>query len=508
MRRVISGRLVAITVMILLLVGGPNYVRGQQSENLTFALGGLGTSMDFQIACDMVTWSVLKMVHDPLLYMDDNHQIKPSLATTWRQINPTTWQFKLRQGVKFHDGEPFNAAAVKFTLERYQNPRVCLRTTFTNISRVDVVDDYTVNVVLRTPDWTILNTLATWSEMLPPKAAADMDSFGARPVGTGPYIVQSWTPGDRIVLRRNEQYWAYKPRQQQITWRIIREDATRVAALKSGEVDFINNAPPEAVPDLQSSRGLKVHSVASVRLVSIGINMAKKTPFSELVKVRQALWYAIDRDTIVKSLLGGLGSPVIDYVVVPEIKYAIRTPLGYRYDPAKAKALLAEAGYPNGITNCTFAGPVGRYLKDKEVGQALGGQLAQIGINCKLVQLPIAEFLLEFRKGADSQFDFGFLSLAPQSMEINFALLILWADSPYTQYHNEQAYRMFVKARETQNENERKSLYAELQKVYAQEGPVIHIYRQPQIDATKASLPYRIRPDEQILLEDRYLINK
>lgn len=507
MRRTGSRQWVWLSLIAVGLVGMmPAGASAQAEDVLTIGVSGLASSMDVQIACDSVTWSALRMVHDPLLYINEQSEVKPWLAESYRQINPTTWQFKLRTGVKFHNGEPFNAAAVKFSLERFNNPRVCLRTTFQSIKQVDVVSEDTVNVVLAAPDWSIINLLATWADMLPPKAAADMATYGALPIGTGPYVAESWTPGDRLVLRRNDGYWAQRGRYGQVTWRIIREEGTRVAALKAGEVQLINNVPPESIADIRQSGTLEIASVASIRVASIGVIMPKKSPFAEHAKVRQALWYAIDRDSLVKFLLGGQGEAVTDRLVVPEVRYSVKVDAGYKYDPAKAKGLLAEAGFPNGISNCTFGGPVGRYLKDREVGQAVVGQLAKIGINCQLVQRPIGEYLTEFRKGAQSQFDLGFLSLAPSTLDMNFALLIMWADSPYTQYRNEAAHALWVKARQAQSEQERVALYGELQRTYMQDGPAIHLYRQPELDAMRRGVPYKARADEWIVLTDRYAL--
>ena len=201
-RRSTVKRWVCAVVLAGAMVGGaPTAARAQGDEALVVGVSGLGSSMDVQVACDSVTWSALRMVHDPLLYINDQSEVKPWLAESYRQINATTWQFKLRSGVTFHNGEPFNAAAVKFSLERFNNPRVCLRTTFQSIKQVDVVNDQTVNVVLTAPDWSIINLLATWADMLPPRAAADMGTYGAKPIGTGPYVAESWTPGDRVSLR-------------------------------------------------------------------------------------------------------------------------------------------------------------------------------------------------------------------------------------------------------------------------------------------------------------------
>ena len=498
---------IAFVIALLVFLTAPRFSSAQQ-QALTMAVGGFAASMDYQIACDMLTWSALKMVVDPLLYRDENNAIKPWLATAWKRMGPMTWRFTLRKGVEFSDGEPFNAAAVKFTLDRYHNPRACLRPTFDNIASVNVVDDYTADVITKTPDWTIPYLLSTWGEMLPPKAAADMNTYGAHPVGTGPYVVDSWTPGDRLVLRRNDHYWAPQPPYQRITWRILSDDGTRVGALKSGEIDYANNIPPDEVADLKKATGLKVLSVPSIRIVSISMNMAKKTPFSQDVKVRQAIWYGINRRAIVDSLLSGLGDPAVDYIVAPGIEYAIRFPELFKYDPAKAKALLAEAGYATGVTGCNFGAPVGRYITDKEVGTALVGQLARIGIHCSLTQQPIGPFLSAFREGQDSPFGLGFLSMAPQDTEMNFGLGILWANSPYTQYSDPAAYRLWVQARESQNDGQRRSLYAQLQKVYAQSAVSIPIYRQPVIDGVKAGIPYKIRADEQVLLEGRYAVSK
>jgi peptide/nickel transport system substrate-binding protein len=321
-------------------------------------------------------------------------------------------------------------------------------------------------------------------------------------VGSGPYRVTEWVPNDHLTLERNPNYWAYRPRYEKITWRIIKEDSTRVAALTNGEVDLINNVPVEQLDRVQNA-GLDIRSAATVRPMSIGINMAKDSPFTQNAKVREALQYAVDRKALVDSLLGGKAEVMDRQVVHPSIQFAVQFQ-PYSYDAAKAKQLLTEAGFPDGISGCTFGGPVGRYVKDKEVGQALLGQMSAAGFNCQIDQQDVTSFLAEARKGAESKYNLSLLSLSPASFGMDYALGILYTNSPYTQWNSPELESLWIQARGEADQQKRADLYRRAQELAFTSNVFVHLYFNPEIDAAKKDVPYHARTDEWILLDDRF----
>ena len=234
-----------------------------------------------------------------------------SLAESWRLVSPTTYQFKLRRGVKFHNGEPFNAEAVKFSIERQlTHPKSRAKAALGPVERVEIVDEYTVNVVSKGP-FPVLLARMTYAGsgsvvMLPPKYVAEKgDDFAAHPIGTGPFKFVEWVKGDRVTLEANPDYWRAKPKVQRVTFRFIPETATRIASLLNGETDIIENIPPDQVDRVAGSPNATVGKTSDGMIVAYYQFDTRADSPVKNVKVRQAISHAIDWDTIVKDLLRG-----------------------------------------------------------------------------------------------------------------------------------------------------------------------------------------------------------
>ncbi|MCZ7570932.1 MAG: ABC transporter substrate-binding protein [Ardenticatenaceae bacterium] len=477
------------------------------AQELVIGISALSPSLDAGVACTMLSWSMLRFINDPLVYTDwDMQTIRPWLAESWKQLDERTWQFKLRKGVTFHNGEPVDAEAVRYSLLRYQEKQLCMSFHLgkTFIEDVEIVDPYTVNIITTEPMWTVLDTL-TFIDILPPKAA-ESEEFATHPVGSGPYRVVSYTPQEQLVLERNDEYWAYDPKYERVVIRIIAEESTRAAALEAGEVQLINLVPVDSIERLDALPNVSVRTVPSNRPISVGVNMAKDTPFSRDVRLRQAIAYGIDREAIAETILGGVAQPLPNYAIPPALKYAVEMP-SYAYDPERARELVAEAGFKDGIS-CVFGSPLGSYLKDREVGQVLVEQLRNIGIDCELVQAESGIFIPEARKGADSQYDLTFLSLSPASLGIDYALSVLYTQDPYIGVSNEEVSKPWEEARHTFDEGKRAELYRTAQEAAWKWLPLIHVYQQPELHAAVDSLDFEARPDEWMYLKDRFAITK
>jgi peptide/nickel transport system substrate-binding protein len=471
------------------------------TNTLRVGISTLSASLDSQVACDLVSWGALRMINDPLVNVsDDGTSVEPWLATSWNRDDAKTWTIKLRTGVKFHDGEPFDAEAVKYTLERIQRDTACLKSTFEFIDKVEAVDASTVRVTTTDPRWDTMILLG-YPDVLPPKAAEEK-SFGTKPIGTGPYKVEDWRPNNQLTLVRNDAYWAAKPRYDRVTWRVMPEPSARVDALLTKEVDMINAVPVEQIPSLEDA-GLKVKSAPTSRPISVAVNIAKKSPLSDNPKVIEAIKYAVNRDALAENLLGGLAEAADSSVIYPKLKYAATFDPPYTYDPAKAKRLLAEAGHPNGIKGCLFGAPIGAHVKDQEVGAAVAGDLKAVGIDCKLEQGDISSFLAEARKGADSKYDLTFLSLAPASFGIQYGLQILYS-SAYIDWRNEKFRTALRTAGAAGSDDARERLYEEAQRLAFEQGPYAHLYFSPTVMAMTDDVPIEPRLDEYILLGDRF----
>jgi ABC-type transport system substrate-binding protein len=361
----------AATAEITLRVGSNLNVTGRDPH--------IGLSLQ-----DVTVWS---HVLEPLVTLDleKGAAIKPALAESWKQTNPLTWRFYLKKGVKFHNGERFTASAVKATYERIANPDKPLGWSFflpTGLfSKAVVVDDYTVDIVLKKVNNALLYSLA-YIGILPPSVTSEYFTDNG-PIGTGPFQFVSWD-GIDVVLKKNENYWGAKPKVDKIIFKYIPESAARSSALRAGSVDIIDRVSPDDV-DVLKNEGFAVSSIETVESVFIRLNSHKK-PFDD-VRVRQALNYAVDRKAIAELLLKGYARPATSVIGKYVFGYADMTAIPgnpkYEYNPTKAKELLKQAGYAKGF-DVTLMGPSGVYMKVPEILQTVAGQLSQVGVRAKL----------------------------------------------------------------------------------------------------------------------------
>jgi peptide/nickel transport system substrate-binding protein len=300
-------------------------------------------TMDPKFLKGRETQNALRLIYDSLYHRDNNMQIIPWLSTSYENPDELTWRLHLREGVKFHNGNDFKADDVKFTIERLleEDSGWSERNL---IERAEVVDDYTVDVITKKPYAAFMTRAVLWH--MTDKEYFDQvgaDGFASQPVGTGPFTFVEWVKDEQLVFEANPDYWGGAPKIETVIFRPIPETATRVAALEAGDVDIITDVPPDYVDQVPDN--IAVVSIPGTRAFFIGMNVTVK-PFDD-VRVRQAMNYAVDVDTIIKSMLNGLARK-LDGPVLPEAFGYVATPV-YNYDPDKAKALLAEAGYPDGF---------------------------------------------------------------------------------------------------------------------------------------------------------------
>src|SRR3989442_9867034 len=287
-------------------------------------------------------------VYDGLTARDAQGHVVPALAESWKRLNPTTWQFALRKGVKFHNGDDFNAECVKFTLDRATHPetKATIGSELSTIAGTEIVDPFTVNVVTKTPDFLLPVRLGElFGLMLSPKHTSAMgkEAIAAKPNGTGPFKLVTWAKNEQMVLEANESYWRGAPKVKKIIVRPILDDAARIAALQAGEVDLIAPVPHARIAELKRNDKLVIKTIPAPRLFHVTIDV-RKPPFDN-VKVRQALNYGVDVSAIVKSLYFGYGTRLATVVDRGALGYDPSIP-PYPFDPTNAKALLAQPALP------------------------------------------------------------------------------------------------------------------------------------------------------------------
>jgi ABC-type transport system substrate-binding protein len=389
-----------------LLLGGVAVARPAVAQapaaggTLTFAAGADPDSLDPQNTQSNPGEQVNRMMYDNLVRFNAKMQIEPALAESWTQSpDGLVWTFKLRKGVRFHDGTPFDAKAVKYFVDRVlgdEKPfKASLYTPF--VQGAQVVDDGTVRITLKQPFAAFLFRLAHSAGGIVSPAAHQKwgKDLTLHPAGTGPFKFVEWVKGDRVVLERNDGYWGGRPRLDRVTVKTVREDSARVLMLESGDADLIVNIPPEDIPRLRKDPRFAVESIPTARALYVVINVKKK-PFDDL-RVRQALNYAVNREAIVKSLFQG-NAEAIPGIVAPLQNGFAKLP-GYAYDPKKAKELLAQAGAS--ALKVKLWSPKGRYVKDFELAQAVQQDLAAVGVEAALSTMEWGAYLSATKTAPD-----------------------------------------------------------------------------------------------------------
>ncbi len=387
---------------------------GAAAETIRWARASDALTLDPHSQNQGVTHNFAHHIYETLVDRDAEGNLQPRLATSWemKEGDPNTWVFRLREGVTFHDGAPFTADDVVFSLDRARSETSNMRQLHVDVASVTAVDDYTVEVTMNGPSPLYPNNLTNtfimdreWSEandvVEVQDYAAGEDNYAVRNTnGTGPYILQSREVDVRSVLTLNENHWAETPPAvTEIIYLPIADNATRVAALLSGEVDIVQDVPVQDVERLQGTEGIRVTTGPENRVIYFGYRFGEEPPRSSNVTdsnpfnnplVREAMELAIDRDAIQQVVMRGQSIPT--GVANPPFVNGWTEELNAYPAPdiERAQALLAEAGYPDGFS-VTLDTPNNRYVNDEAISQAVAGMLGRIGINVTLASRPVAQ---------------------------------------------------------------------------------------------------------------------
>ena len=376
------------------------------SKTFRYANDGDSNSMDPYARNETFLLTFTHNIYEPLVRWNEQVKLEPALATEWSQPSPTVWRFKLRPNVKFHDGAPFSADDVVFSLNRANGPGSNMRGHFVTFKEARKIDNLTVEIETKYPDPVYISKLAqiaimnkAWAEKNNSQFSADLtkkeENFATRNAnGTGPFKLKIREPDVRTVLEVNNDWWD-KPKHNltEVEFRVVSNDATRVAALLSGQVDFVYTVPPQDTNRIAQTKGFKILQTPEFRTVYLGFDQVRdellessvkgKNPFKD-GRVRRAFWQAIDIEAIKSRVMRGQSSPT-GLMVAPGINGFV-SELNKRppYDPDAAKKLLSDAGYPNGFEvgmDC----PNDRYVNDEAICQAVVAMLARIGVKVNLL---------------------------------------------------------------------------------------------------------------------------
>ncbi len=400
-----AGRLATLAAALTLSISAS----AAFAQTLTIGVRAGPDSIDPHFTATGTHAEALKHIYDTLVWSGDNLELEPGLATSWKALDDTTWEFKLRQGVKFHDGSDFTAEDVKFSIERIPAVAGPNPTTIyvRRVKETQIVDPHTIRIKTDGPAPNLPNDFIRLF-IVSAKAAKDFSTkdtanegfnTGKAAIGTGPYKFVSWTPKDQLVLARFDGYWKGKPTWEKVVRKDIPNDAARIAQLKAGQVDVIVRAPASDVPTLEKDTKLRVVKSDTVYLFYVELDFREKSPQvtakdgSPLAKnpfldpkVREAMDIAIDREALAEIAMEGLGKPATQMVTPGIFGYDQKLTV-VKPDIAKAKKLMAEAGFPNGF-KVVFSFTNDRLPGDRAVGTSIAQMLAAIGIDAQANAVP------------------------------------------------------------------------------------------------------------------------
>ncbi len=459
------------------------------------ALAAEPNTFDPHLTVGRNTQIFIANVYDGLTARDAGGNLIPALAQSWKRLNQTTWQFALRKGVKFHNGDDFNADSVKFTLDRAANPetKATISSEVSTIAGTEIVDAFTVNVTTKTSDFLLPVRLGElFGLMLSPKHTNAMgkEAIATKPNGTGPFKLVSWTKNEKLVLEANETYWRGAPKVKAIVVRPILEDAARIAALQAGEVDLIAPVPHVRIAELQRNDKLVIKTIAAPRIFHVTIDV-RKPPFDN-VKVRQALNYAVDVNAILKTLYFGHGTRLATVVDKGALGYDPSVQ-PYPYDPNKARALLAEAGFPNGfeVEFDSFTGSIADHSKPAE---AIVGYLQKVGIKVKANVFEFSTF--GPRRVQNQTAPLFIYSIGDAYLEPSWVIRWLTQGGLGMHYKNPKLDEMLTKIEATDDPKKRAPQYSDVQKLLKEEAPFIFLYQADAAFGMSARVDYTPRADE------------
>lgn len=446
--------------------------------------------------------NILLNLFDPLVARDNNMGFMPMLAESWKSVDAITWEFKLRRGVKFHNGQDFTAEDVKFTFERIlsKDNNLRMRPLIGPFKGVEIVDPYTVRLVTTAPYPLVLSRLdRVFVVSSKTFQGQGKEALARKPVGTGPFKFVEWVHDDHLAMEKNPSYWRNQVKIDRIIWKPIPEAATRLAALVSGDAQISYPVDPEDVGVVKGNPELSVGTARGVRQFYIGLNHFEK-PLDD-VRVRRAIAHAIDVGSLIKTVMGDRAYRVNNVVGGPQIFGSDPNVKPYEFDPKLSRKLLAEAGMPNGL-EIDFISPVGRLPKDAEVAQAVAGQLQKAGIKTKLQVLEFGTYQSLFAnkklKGLHVWSHGNVMMDADSPLYLNLS-----SRGRGIYYNSPKTDDLIDQARSTTDGKKRLQLYSEIERLMREDVAVIPMWEYQNIyGVSKRVTGFVARPDERIYVHD------
>jgi peptide/nickel transport system substrate-binding protein len=469
-------RIAVLLLLAIVIAGLAGPTAAQTPRALVVQTGTEPPGLDLTATPASATAAVvLYNVQECLVKVDAHGKVVPWLAERWHTADNRNYTFFLKKGVRFHNGRELKAADVKFVIERAMNPETKhpYPQYYAAIGDIIVKDDYTITFSLKSPSANFLLNMARQGSVIYPREA--VETLKSAPVGTGPFTIAEWVRGDRIVLKRNGDYHVKGlPKLDQVTFRFIADPNAALAALRAGDIDAsLFGLGPEHVADLKKDGRFDVIIGETTNDVILAMNNSRK-PFSD-VRVRRAVTHAINKQDVVKLAMFGMGR-VIGSNVDPLNPYFVDLAGAMPYDPARAKKLLAEAGYPNGFEAVLKVAP--QYYYTVRSGEVIVDQLAKVGVKVKIEQIEWGQWLARVWKEAD--YDLTIIGHAEAWDIANYA-----NPKYYYRYDSAKFQELFKKSEITLDDKARREQYAQLQKMQVEDAPVVFLFVHPRLVVAK-----------------------
>jgi peptide/nickel transport system substrate-binding protein len=480
----------------------------QGAGQLVIAQPADATTMDPGRSTQVLTVNYFANVYDTLTRWDNALTLQPGLATAWKSTNETTWEVTLRAGVKFHDGSPLTADDVKAAYDRILAPgKTVVTAGFATIEAVQVAGPTALRILTRKPDPLMPVRMAQMGGYIYPARLATDDAvkeLARKPIGSGAYRVVEWVKDDRLVMEANREWWGWNgkpPAVDRLIWKPIPDDFARLSALQRGEVDVITNVPPDQM------KIVRTLTVPATRTVAFAIN-ATQPPAADR-RVRQALHYAMDVQSIVKNLYAGQGRPMSGGLADTDFGYnpALKA---YPHEPARARKLLAEAGFAGGIDVALYAGS-GTMVNDKQLLEALADMWSRVGIRARveMVEMAVRQKMVNERALPAN----ALLLINPQStlLDADGSLWRLlhptglngkyWIGSqPGQRFHD-----VMESARYALDPRKRRELYTEATRIVHEDKPWLELFQEVVIYGVGKRVSFKPRADYRLLAAEMTL---
>jgi peptide/nickel transport system substrate-binding protein len=501
--RIRPGCSLLAAAMLLMALAAP--ATAQRGVELTIASPADATTMDPGRSTQVLTVNYFANLYDTLTRWDSSLKLQPGLATAWKALNDTTWEVTLRSDVKFHDGTPLTAEDVKATYDRNLVPgRTVVTAGFATIEAVQAVNPTTLRIITKKPDPLMPVRMAQMGGYIyPARFASDEGAkeMARKPVGSGAYRFVEWVKDDRLIMEANREWWGWggKPAPaERIIWKPIPDDFARLSALQRGEVDVITNVPPDQM------KIVRTLTVPATRTVTFWINTTQP-PLGDK-RVRQALHYAMDVQSIVKNLYAGQGKPFSGGLADTDFGYnpALKP---YPYDPERARKLLAEAGQAGGFEVTLYAG-TGTMVNDKQLLEALADMWSKVGVRARVQMMEMAQ-----RQKMNNERTLpphGLMLINPQStlLDADGSVWRLfhpngfggkyWVGSqPGQRFHD-----LMEQARHTLDAKARKAIYTETTQILHDDKPWLELFQEVVIYGVSKRVSFKPRADYRLIVAE------